>query len=277
MTDPIIEKPKFDLKFYMNGFPKSGLHFATLMMQPIVRPLPADGFWDKPWAGTFRHNSWSDEWAPLEQILFKVGRIQAGYYLKAHCGYREEIERFTYYSGIAHVFIYRDLRDVVVSQAHHIQHEDDKRFAHPDKEMYRKLGGISEIITACITGLDRYPGVMQRWELYAPWLDVPWVHKVRFEDMRADAEKAAAGLLRYGLNRVAQIFGHKVIVDDGVFAVVTGLMAESAGQTERSATFRKGAVGGWREHFTEEHKRLFKERDTGGWLESLGYAEGEDW
>ncbi len=30
-------------------------------------------------------------------------------------------------------------------------------------------------------------------------------------------------------------------------------------QPRKSHTFRSGKTGGWREHFTDEHKRLFKD------------------
>lgn len=45
---------------------------------------------------------------------------------------------------------------------------------------------------------------------------------------------------------------------------------------QRSPTFRKGKVGGWRESFTDKHKQLFKEV-SGDLLLRLGYEQGEDW
>jgi len=41
-------------------------------------------------------------------------------------------------------------------------------------------------------------------------------------------------------------------------------------------TFRKGRAGGWREEFSEEHKRAMKEV-AGGLLIDLGYESGTDW
>jgi hypothetical protein len=47
-------------------------------------------------------------------------------------------------------------------------------------------------------------------------------------------------------------------------------------QPKKSHTFRSGKTGGWKEHFTEEHKRLFKDV-TGDLLVRLGYEESDDW
>ena len=50
----------------------------------------------------------------------------------------------------------------------------------------------------------------------------------------------------------------------------------SAIQPQKSATFRKGKTGGWRDHFTQEHKVLFKEI-AGDLLIRLGYEHNNDW
>jgi hypothetical protein len=47
-------------------------------------------------------------------------------------------------------------------------------------------------------------------------------------------------------------------------------------QPKKSHTFRSGKTGGWREHFTEEHKTLFKEV-AGELLVKLGYEKSNDW
>jgi hypothetical protein len=43
-----------------------------------------------------------------------------------------------------------------------------------------------------------------------------------------------------------------------------------------SATFRKGAIGDWRNHFGEEHRAAFKEL-AGPQLIALGYERDLDW
>jgi hypothetical protein len=47
-------------------------------------------------------------------------------------------------------------------------------------------------------------------------------------------------------------------------------------QPKKSHTFRSGKTGGWREHFTEEHKKLFKDV-AGDLLVRLVYERHNDW
>jgi hypothetical protein len=47
-------------------------------------------------------------------------------------------------------------------------------------------------------------------------------------------------------------------------------------QPRKSHTFRSGKTGGWKQHFTDEHKSLFKDV-AGDLLVKLGYEENNDW
>jgi hypothetical protein len=47
-------------------------------------------------------------------------------------------------------------------------------------------------------------------------------------------------------------------------------------QPGKSHTFRSGKTGGWREHFTGEHRQLFKDV-AGDLLVRLGYEKNNDW
>ncbi len=126
-----------------------------------------------------------------------------------------------------------------------------------------------------IVGLDQYAGVVDRWRLFAPWLGVDWVYKFRFEDARRDPRATAYGLVRYGLYRLGEIF--EVQFDDPEADALVDLMVESAQNPANSGTFRAGRIGDWREEFSEEHKRLFKQADKENWLQRLGYEDSPDW
>jgi hypothetical protein len=47
-------------------------------------------------------------------------------------------------------------------------------------------------------------------------------------------------------------------------------------QPKKSHTFRAGKTGGWREYFSDEHKKLFKDV-AGDLLMRLGYEKTNDW
>jgi len=270
------EHRHFTPRYVLNGFPKSGLHLVSNMVRPIADPMTPGQFQGKPWTGTFSGNSWTTNWIQPELVLYRIARLRPGYYLKGHIGYKRDIERFLWYAGVAHIFIFRDLRDVAVSQAYHILAEED-RFVHPEKELYRSMGSFNDVLKAVIVGVDKYPGVIERWEHYAPWLECPWTLKMRFDDMLENGADCAGRILRYGVERTAAIVGFSVEEVGPLFDELREEMAEASRDVKHSPTFRKGTTGQWRSEFSEEHVRLFKETDKNGELVRLGFAKDRDW
>ena len=270
----------FAPRWFLNGFPKAGTHLLVSMMNAHANPMPSMQFQPKEWLGTFHFNSWSDKWADIRKVAYSFGHLRPGYFYKGHCGHRADLETFMWFLGVAHVMIYRDFRDVAVSQTHHILSERGE-WKHQDKDAYRELGGFDEALAAVIAGLQTercyYPGVMERWALYAPWLDVAWVLNISYEEGRTDPVAVAKRLIEYGLWRLCDIFEVEMIEPGEGFEEMAQAMAEASQDTEHSPTFRRGVVGGWREAFTDKHKRLFKESDKQNWLVRLGYESSADW
>ena len=274
----LVENHPFRPKFYLNGFPKAGLHWVGLMVMPLATQLPAyDVVFDTSWTGTFKFNSWTTEWWELERWAYRSSLLQPGFFMHTHTGYTPEIEQFLRLLGVAHVFIYRDLRDVVVSQAHHIMSDDDERFVHPGKPFYRKLGSFEAVIKACIEGIGPFPGIFERWELYAPWLDVDWVFKIAFDDLQNEPLETARRLIMYSASRVADIFDAELTLPYDSRTKLAAMMVLCGTLKHKSSTFRKGTSGGWREHFTPAIVDLFKQCDTNGWLKRLGYVRDDSW
>ena len=135
----------FPIRWYLSGLPKSGIHLLEAMIGSVANPrVPGeDDFWAKPWVSSFDRNAWSDEWLETQQICHTLSMVEHATYFKGHCGYRPDIASFVYLMGICHIFIYRDLRDVAVSQAYHVVAESDKKFAHPGKALYRPQCALS--------------------------------------------------------------------------------------------------------------------------------------
>jgi len=269
-----VDGEKIGARLYLNGFPKSGIHMLRNMAMVIASV-------SKPynWLSSFEHHCWSTEWVDLDKIFTTIKLLPEGFFLKGHMGYRDDLATAFYEYGWSVVFLYRDLRDVAVSQLYHILSEDDVSFVHPGKAEYRALGSHEEILLAIITGLDEYAGLVERWELYEAWRRVPWVLKLQYETMRADPRATASLLLRYVLERTMNEHGlHAVIADDDHDRAVDR-MVELAGDTRLSPTFRRGRVGGWRdcEYFTPRIKQAFLEAGGGDWLMRLGYENDMEW
>jgi len=277
VTDAGIAQQIFEAKWICNGFPKSGTHLLMMMVHPIASFQEGTdaGIFKQPWVGTFADNSWTNRWTPIEHTCFKAGRISNGRMVKGHMGYCSELERFLYLLGVIHVFIYRDLRDVAVSQAHHIIDAEHKTLAHPKPEYYPRED-FDEVLAQVIAGTPRFPGVVERWRYYAGWLIVPWTLSVKYEDLLAEPKKWATRIFKHAMEQHADRWGKKVEFDEHGLDVLTDVMATHAQNTEKSPTFRRGGSH-WQEVFTERHVNLFKENDEKNWLVKLGYEDKGDW
>jgi hypothetical protein len=262
----------FAPRYILSGFPKSGLHLVEQMIKPIANPGSIK-FQIGPWVGTFAHNSWVHEWVDMRPVFYKMAVLQEGHYLKGHVSYRKDIEEFMWNSCLSLVFIYRDLRDVAVSTAHHWMAKDQPRYRCEDKRFFHKMD-FDDVLSAVITGIGPYPGIIERWADFAGWIDVDWVLKLQFEDLREDPEGCAEWLIQYGVKQVASTFGIEVEFDAEIHEKAAE-MVKASKQTHMSPTFRKGAVGGWRDAFTDEHIKLFKQADKDGWLKKLGYESSK--
>jgi hypothetical protein len=199
--------------------------------------------------------------------------LERGRYLKGHSGYLEQIEGLMWWANIGHIFIYRDLRDVAVSQTYHIM-SDSSQLAHAHRDFYKMLGGFDEILKAVIEGIGPYPGVVARWEKYAPWLNVKWVMSIKFEELRSDLEEWCKAICNYTLYNATHLLEGKVAnftFGEGVRDELVQKMVEQSKQTHLSATYRKGECGEWKDHFKDEHIELWERYDPDNWIEKLGY------
>jgi hypothetical protein len=165
-------------------------------------------------------------------------------------------------------FIYRDPRDVLVSQVFFATEMHEEHGMH---QYYNSLPDFGERLKVAITGIDRagvyMVSVKQRYEGVFRWLKQEHVMCLRFEDLIDNREATLNAMLDQ--------------VERTGYAIPTprpralSVLAEAI-QPEKSHTFRSGKTGGWREHFTEEHKSLFKEV-AGDLLIQLGYEENRNW
>lgn len=255
-------------KIYINSFPKSGTHLAiliTLHMAQIQKP--------KHWCGSFHDHSWTNRWISTRQIVKIIKGQQPGTWMMGHMGYKPAIERAFREAGTCMLFVYRDLRDVAVSQTYHIENPDDETFKHRDKALYMALPDHAARLQAVIEGIGKYPPLIERWELFAPWLDVDWVMPIRYEEMRQDPEAVASRVVDYVIKRTMDQAGYLfplVIGDDYKQAIYRAI--RQMGTTEHSGSFRTGRVGDWRDEFTPAAAEAFARTGGDDWIERLGYG-----
>jgi hypothetical protein len=142
---------------------------------------------------------------------------------------------------------------------------------HGMHEFYQSLPDFGERLKVAITGIDReglyMVSVKQRYASVFEWLEQPHVMCMRFEDLINNRDATLEAMLDE-----VESTGYKIPTPR---TEALSILVEAI-QPKKSHTFRSGKTGGWREHFTAEHKNLFKDI-AGDLLVKLGYEKNNNW
>ena len=233
--------------FFANSFPKSGTHLLTQVVSGFTKIGPAV-------------NSGLSAIVTYEGV---TGRKRTEAEILDLCR-----------NGFIPYFILRDPRDVAVSHAHYIT---DMAPNHIHHTYYtQELGSFNERLSASITGFTyendnshviTMPNILERFQPYMGWLDHTEVLWLRFEDFITDPKSTIRLILEHATLRGFNITPSR---DEAVQTLLNCI------QPEQSPTFRKGTIGGWKNAFTAEHKKQFKDV-TGDLLLQLGYEKDNNW
>ncbi|GAB4476170.1 MAG: sulfotransferase domain-containing protein [Anaerolineales bacterium] len=251
---------------FANSFPKSGTHLLTQILQAFTELGPAV---DSGLPAVVMYEGDVGRLRSEDEIRADLRRFLPGDIGYGHLHHLPAVAEILTTSPFATVFILRDPRDVAVSHVHYVT-EMEPRHAH-HHYFADELATFDERLSATITGVAHasppLPSLAERLAPYLGWLEEPNILTLRYEELMNDRQSALAGILR---KAVQHGFPLAQSIEDAVYVL------ESHIHPYRSPTFRKGRIGGWREAFTPEHKRLFKEYGA-GILERLGYERDANW
>ncbi len=247
-----------------NAMPKSGSH---LIIQ-VLQGLPRLGAFVNPGFPPVNRDE-NNRKLTTPEILANIRRMRSGDIGYGYIGCQEPFKSSLTKPGMACVFVYRDPRDMMVSQ---VFYATEMNLEHGMHQYYTEnLHTMEERINAAILGVEE-PGaelssVKARWDDYFGWLQTEEVLCLRFEDLILDRDAAFGRLLDYLEDRgfTAQPSRERSLK-----------VLSQAIEPRRSGTFRKGKPGNWRDHFSEANKQAFK-ASTGDLLVRLGYETGDDW
>lgn len=268
ITAPVSLMPP---KIYLNGFPKSGLHLADRMALGILQEHNKE----RNWLGT---NAWTVERHHLDEVGMKIASLKHGQFIKGHMGHLMMIEAAFIAAYVGVVFIYRDLRDVLVSQKYHVLSKNGK-LNHTGKGLYRNMKTDEKVMLAIINGLPEYPGLFDRWETFAPWLESKWALSMPFEQMINNPYLASNRLFDYAFELSKYEAGQPdAFIDSRSHTRNAAIESIRRNMGVRhSTTLRTGKTGNWKEEFTPRVKEAFKKKDKNNWLVRLGYAKDDNW
>ena len=204
----------------------------------------------------------------------RLAEIPAGAYVKGHGGHTPRAAEAAWNADTAVIFLSRNLRDVAVSQAHHIRDTRKEEsgidlLKHPGKADYAGLT-LHDTIKACIVGRGKWPGIADRWRLYQGWLTENWVLHITFEDMIERPEETGEHVIRYVLGQCAAFCGVQLKLSRRmVDSLVAGQMELVNSIT--TASKRKGKAGGWLELWSDDLEDAFISSGAYAANEALGY------
>jgi hypothetical protein len=144
-------------------------------------------------------------------------------------------------------------------EARHIHHDYYASLPDFDARLKTSILGRPD---ADVEFLD----IAARFAPYLGWLGCPEVLTLHFEDLIHDRAATLNRILDHLLVRAPIRTPRELILD----------ALESSINPSKSPTFRSGKTGEWKKHFTEEHKKIFKDV-AGGLLVKLGYEKNNDW
>ena len=248
------------------SFAKSGTH---LLLQ-IVGGFPGVVHY-----GTFLTDrpSLTFKFLPPDKIRTRLGRLAPSEMVGAHLPYDESFEEILIDRNVVHFFIYRDPRDVVISEAYYLTMMNPWHRLH---RYFKALPDMDARILLAIEGIREpdcpyyYPDISKRFAPHGAWIQRENVFPVRFEELVTDRrENTVQRMLDFYLahtQKTYQTLEKEVFVRRALEAI----------NPNKSHTFREGKVGGWRNKFSQKHCDIFKQV-AGQLLVELDYEVNLNW
>jgi sulfotransferase 6B1 len=247
-----------------NAKPKSGSHLLLQVLQGLTQIMPLAYVRAEP----IRSITKDGRRRSAQEILDDLGRIPRGVVGWGYLDPTAENVGSLCRPDRVNYFLYRDPRDLLVSQ---VFFATDMYEDHGMHAYYNALPDFASRLNAAIAGVEqdglKMVSVRQRYEGVLQWLKTRHVLCLRFEDFINRPDEAFDLML----DEVEKT-GYRIPTPR---PEARRILRESI-QPRKSRTFRSGKVGGWREHFSPEHKRLFLSV-AGDLLVRLGYENGDEW
>src|SRR5687767_12327353 len=230
-----------------NSKPKSGSHLLLQVLAGMCLAAPYKYVDREPIRTITKEGRRKNN----EEILTELKNIPNGVIGWGYVEPSAENVSFLCQPNRVNYFMYRDPRDMLISQ---VFFATDMHEEHGMHDYYKSLPDFATRLNVAITGIDQaglyMVGVKQRYEGVFQWLKQKNVMCLRFEDLIENRDVTLNAML----DEVEKT-GYKVPTPrEKALAVLV-----QAIQPRKSHTFRSGKTGDWREHFTDEHKKLFKD------------------
>ncbi len=246
------------------SFPKSGTHLLDQILLGFANVAP---YAKRVHSFYAEYEGESGKKREPEKALAWLDSLNPCDVASAHLFARPEAIARVCTPKFAPYFIFRDPRDVVVS---HVFYVTDMEARHVHHEYYKSLPDFDARLKVSILGRPdsniEFSNIADRFSPYLGWLDRPEVLTIHFEDLIHHREATLTSIMDHLLSHTPLQTPRELILNS----------LEASINPTKSPTFRSGKTGEWKKHFTEEHKKIFKEV-AGDLLIKLGYEKDTDW
>ncbi|MBH0160538.1 sulfotransferase domain-containing protein [Fictibacillus sp. 26RED30] len=241
--------------FFFNSFPKSGTHLMFQILTGIH-------------SITFDQNLHLYEGvsAQLAEHQRELEKLSDNEFLSGHIYYSASWASLLQDLNMKQIFLYRDLRDVVVSYNYYIEKVNAPLHQYFKKKQLSK----KERMLSIIRGIPElgHQDIHDWFSEFKGWLSAPNVLSIKFEDLlrsEDSLDESVQKIVQFVTGEDKENIDHTVIK-----------RAKENISTQDSATFRKGTIGNWKEEFDEEITLAFK-GNAGQLLIELGYEPDLLW
>jgi hypothetical protein len=188
--------------------------------------------------------------------------VRPGQILVSHFVYRPATSETLQNSGIRSLFMIRDPRDIVVSQVFYIL----KNKKHHYHDVYKSQPDFESCLKLAIQGdPSREVGSLsERLRQYLGWLE-SGTYTVRFEDLIGSEGGGDKSQQVETLRTVYRVVG--LDLDES-----TLMMLQDKLFGDMSPTFRKGAIGQWQQHFSDEILTIYRNAEIAELTSRYGYS-----
>jgi sulfotransferase 6B1 len=206
------------------------------------------------------------DWKLVRQVLARAAKN--GQYVTSHIWGHDELFDILDELGYVSLFVIRDPRDIVISNAAYItrlrRHVHHRRFVdeyHSEAERY----------LAIINGYPpspNAPGLLslkERLEGFSPWLASSGVTCCRFEDLVGERGGGSSGTQIGAVMDIGQRIGRPLTAPEAA-------RIASNAWSPAAATFRAGVIGEWRHRFDQSTLDAFQSSIGAELLSAYGYA-----
>ncbi|ABZ83411.1 sulfotransferase domain family protein [Heliomicrobium modesticaldum Ice1] len=247
-----------EFKVLVNSIPKAGTNLLTTCINSIK---------------ALRYSGYHVEHEEPHQLITIFDSLRKGQYVSSHLYPTYTNVNIVEKNKFKTLLMVRDPRDVVVSWVNYATKKEYVRYTdyliRLKDDHQRLLTGISGVSRDQCSKRYGQEDIGTVFREYLKWNNYEYNLMVRYEDLIGPEGNGSKEKQIQQIEKVLRHLGITIpneqilVISNKVFNV-------------DSPTFRKGIIGDWKNHFSDEHKKAFKEI-AGDVLITLGYEENYDW